>query len=392
MGLLDCLAVTMQIFASIYVPGPLLILLPQAAIPVSIIFSKYLLGERFHMRQLFGAMIVVLGIVVVLEPVVTLRRSPEYVCQALDLETTKDCVICQDALSEEDCLAHGIADREDETLAFVFADNTTTTHVPWLYNATSEAGDTGQNGSICQWLAFDEATREKDFLTFFWSFVMMASTIPMALSTIYKQVALDDGIELDPIFLNGWIAIYQCFFSLLLAVPTAWLASPRVLPADLPRNLFQGLKCYLGMGSIHTGCHPDMQCSQHAALYVNLCLLSNVLYTLCMMLVVKYGSTSLLFLALTVIVPIGNVSFSLPFVPESVPMHMSDLVGLAVIVGGLFVYRFVGGDSEECNDLVETDDQEATDLSEGLLSSPRAKHWPQSDLDSLRRPLLSGDV
>ena len=48
MGFLDCLAGIMQIFAATYLPGPLLILLSQMAIPVSMILSKNMLGGERH--------------------------------------------------------------------------------------------------------------------------------------------------------------------------------------------------------------------------------------------------------------------------------------------------------------------------------------------------------
>lgn len=49
MGALDALAGIMQIFGSTYLPGPLIILLLQAAIPVSMIISKYLVNASYNM-------------------------------------------------------------------------------------------------------------------------------------------------------------------------------------------------------------------------------------------------------------------------------------------------------------------------------------------------------
>ncbi len=48
MGALDALAGIMQIFGSTYLPGPLIILLLQAAIPVSMIISKYLVNASYN--------------------------------------------------------------------------------------------------------------------------------------------------------------------------------------------------------------------------------------------------------------------------------------------------------------------------------------------------------
>ena len=110
-------------------------------------------------------------------------------------------------------------------------------------------------------------------------------------------------IEVDPVFLNGWVAIYQFVFNLLLAVPAGYFFAPPISAWDSPASLWEGMKCYLGEPSVHTGCHPDAMCSFHAAFFVNMNLLTTVLYAIFMMYVIKYGSTSLLFLALTVMVP-----------------------------------------------------------------------------------------
>jgi len=155
-------------------------------------------------------------------------------------------------------------------------------------------------------------------------------------------------------------------------------------------------------------------------------LLSNVFYTLFMMLVVKYGSTALLFLAMTVIVPIGNLSFALPFVPAEAAIttvYLSDVFGLVIIIVGLALYRFadeiyrsqrrrrqrrherlrrqsaqepeVEGLLLDENDDEDDDEIEDDDTSVRLhpwLSRAKNSHlW--SDLqETLREPLLSGDV
>ena len=39
-------------------------------------------------------------------------------------------------------------------------------------------------------------------------------------------------------------------------------------------------------------------------------------------------------------VPVGNLAFALPFMPGSMPLHDSDVMGLLVILLGLILYRF----------------------------------------------------
>ena len=56
--------------------------------------------------------------------------------------------------------------------------------------------------------------------------------------------------------------------------------------------------------------------------------------------IIKFGSSNLLYLALTLMVPLGNVAFTLPFVPGNAPLQVTDIVGLIVICLGLGCYRF----------------------------------------------------
>ncbi|CAM9732854.1 unnamed protein product [Sphacelaria rigidula] len=119
MGALDALSGIMQIFASTYLGGSLLILLAQAAIPISMVISKRLLGSRYSVMQYAGAAIVASGIVVAIGP--------------------------------------------------------------------SLAIGTGGGGEAQELI---------------WSVVMVLGCIPMALSSVYKEIALGES-ELDPIYLNG---------------------------------------------------------------------------------------------------------------------------------------------------------------------------------------------
>jgi len=58
--------------------------------------------------------------------------------------------------------------------------------------------------------------------------------------------------------------------------------------------------------------------------------------------ILKYGSSNLLWLAMTVMVPLGNVSFSLPFMPHKQTLKVTDIIGLIVVLSGLVAYRFAG--------------------------------------------------
>lgn len=199
MGCLDCIATMMQIFSCVYLPGPLLILLPQAAIPISMVLSGYLLGQKYRPFQYVGAVIVLLGILVVLEPMVTHRHVPDFVCQAINED--RDCSVCQVETNKENCLSLA----GDVSQLFAAQRDSIWANAS---NATTNDDDDVEGEPICAWVtAATAASTSEEFLTLVWSCVMILSCVPMTLSSIYKELALSE--DLDPILMNGWIAIFQ---------------------------------------------------------------------------------------------------------------------------------------------------------------------------------------
>lgn len=63
-------------------------------------------------------------------------------------------------------------------------------------------------------------------------------------------------------------------------------------------------------------------------------------YNVLIILLIKYGSSNILWLCLTLQVPVANLAFALPFMPNSKPITWEDGVGLVVIMLGLCIYRF----------------------------------------------------
>lgn len=47
------------------------------------------------------------------------------------------------------------------------------------------------------------------------------SCIPMCLSSVYKEKALGDD-DIDVIYLNGWVAVFQFLAGLVFAAPSAY--------------------------------------------------------------------------------------------------------------------------------------------------------------------------
>ncbi|CAM9248360.1 unnamed protein product [Laminaria digitata] len=267
MGLLDSIAGIMGVFAVNYINNAaMIVLLQQAAIPISMSISKFFLGAKYTIHQYIGASVVIAGIIVTLIP--TFFGHPTG------------------------------GDDVDATMQIV------------------------------------------------WSGVQVLSCIPMCLSSVYKEKALGDD-DMDVIYLNGWVAVYQFLASLLFAVPSAYAMGLPV--SELPRNTYEGMMCFMGQDShfpdmvemAATGIRsvPPDHC-ETAAFFVTMYLCFNLVYNVVLIVILKYGSANVLFLASTVMVPIGNVAFSLKFVPHHQDLKWSDTMGLVFILTGLVIYRF----------------------------------------------------
>lgn len=94
-----------------------------------------------------------------------------------------------------------------------------------------------------------------------------------------------------------------------LAVPAALAGDPPVHPDELPDNLYNGLKCYFGENSVTTGDNPD-DCMPDAPTYVSIYLFFNIIYNILIILILKYGSANILWLAMTIMV---CTKYSYPF-------------------------------------------------------------------------------
>jgi drug/metabolite transporter (DMT)-like permease len=169
-----------------------------------------------------------------------------------------------------------------------------------------------------------------------WAVVMMVSCVPSVLSSVYKEMALQ-GQDIDVIYLNGWVAIFQFLLCLPLAYPSAYATA---LPIDeLWPNMYDGMWCFLGYNSVHPDGTVD-DCG-NAPLFVSFYMLFNLSYNVLIILILKHGSANIMFMGSTALVPLTNALFACPFIPGHKPLKTSDFIGLGVIMSGITVYRFV---------------------------------------------------
>ena len=81
----------------------------------------------------------------------------------------------------------------------------------------------------------------------FWLAVLVLSCVPACLSSVYKEKALGE-VDIDVVYLNGWVAIFQSLIAIPLCVPSAWLTG--LTMAEIVPNLHGGLMCSLGINTI----------------------------------------------------------------------------------------------------------------------------------------------
>lgn len=166
-----------------------------------------------------------------------------------------------------------------------------------------------------------------------WSAVLVLSCVPMCLSSVYKEKALGD-VEIDPIYLNYWVAVYQFLISFPLLVPMGFASQPPIAVQDLPTNLWYGMRCFAGINS-----QPSDNCHL-GPIFSTLYIVFNLGYNVLIIMLLKYGSSNILWLCLTLQVPVANLVFAIPGMPNGGPVSWADGLGLVIIMAGLVTYRF----------------------------------------------------
>lgn len=181
-----------------------------------------------------------------------------------------------------------------------------------------------------------------------WVAVMLVSCVPMTLSSVYKEKALGET-EIDVVYLNGsrlfCVFLFPCSHASLLQLggcvsmhcdggvcgacrlraetrhhtgnASQCERSAGVLLVSrrwccLVAYIVNGYHCWMGttvdrnpMDKGNTGL-----CDQ-APLFVNVYMCFNLLYNVFIILILKYGSSNILWLAMTLMVPLGNAAFAL---------------------------------------------------------------------------------
>jgi len=203
-----------------------------------------------------------------------------------------------------------------------------------------------------------------------WDLVFFLATIPTALSGVYKEIAFREVEDMDVWWLNGWVVLYQFLIGLLYAPLAAVMSDVAI--SDIPENIWQGAQCVFAGTNFVTesddDCSTDTDCggdgdtccdscngsidtvSAMPAIWGLILYMSfNLTYNILLVLVIKHGSAALMYIASTVVLPLGSLCFTLPaFLGEHARSFTAfDGAGLGVVLLGLIFYRFVGAKKKE---------------------------------------------
>jgi len=178
-----------------------------------------------------------------------------------------------------------------------------------------------------------------------WILIYLSSTIPFALSTVFKEHNIK-ALSVNALYLQAWNNTFQALFcvlfiplSLVEDVNFQSLSLDSVLSSisvGMTRKFLDGGKCFLGENTL-----PDDNC-EGFFLVLLLFLFFNVSINLCMLAMLWLDSSTFMFLALTLAIPLANMCFTFAFIMGSYvqPLNALDIVSMMIILSGLLLYQF----------------------------------------------------
>ena len=166
--------------------------------------------------------------------------------------------------------------------------------------------------------------------------IFTSCAIPFSISTIYKEIFMK-GMSLGPVYVNAQIAIWQLFFSIFFT-PIVMVPGLGSVPFEkLPSNLVDGLRCiFLGENS------QDKDECPNGWLILFFYIFVNLIYNLLLLSTIKFSSSSLSVISVSVALQIATILFSLKIVMgnHAVPLEPLAIVALFAVIFGFSVYKW----------------------------------------------------
>jgi len=201
-----------------------------------------------------------------------------------------------------------------------------------------------------------------------WDLIFFTATIPTALSGVYKEIGFRSVDDMDVWYLNGWVILPQFIIGLFYAPLAAVMSDPPIALSDIIPQVWQGFQCWLlGTNFITRArgfdCSEEVTCgnkgfkiccdscdgslpgvSNISALIALLAyMFANIGYNVLLVLVIKHGSAALMYVTSTIVLPLATICFTFGFLlgEHKQAFDPYNGGGLAVVLFGLLVYRFV---------------------------------------------------
>lgn len=214
--------------------------------------------------------------------------------------------------------------------------------------------------------------------------VYLLSVLPSSLSYVVKEIAFR-GVQMNTSFLQFWVALFQFFIGfVLLPLTSLPVLGNEVVPLSqlMPRFL-NGGNCLFGVDSISPpDCGPELGVAcdscQGAWVEVVVYVVFNLIYNVCALMVLKHCGATLLFLVMTVRLPLTSMAFYSRLIvgDSAVPAKATDFFGLAILLVGLLAFRLGGqkaGRGAEGEGEVEEGDGEGS-LERDITAAAEAAH------------------
>ena len=316
MGVFDSISGVLVLFGAVHTSGSNQALLTNAVIPVTMALSYVILKQRFVRTEYIGSTVIMLGVATVMLP----QMFPSFSAFS----------------SEQD-----------------------------------SGGDIGQDDN-------------SDLPLF--NFLFLLSNVPGALSSIYKELAFVDA-DIDANYLQAWVSLWQSLFGFaLIPLNTLQFLGPQAVAWDkLWSSFVDGGWCLLGYNVLvppHCTSHhvtdsslPPCDDCEGAWIPIAAYIVFNMLFNVYTVLLIKYGSATLMFIIMTLRLPMIQWAFSVrAFNDPPDSFGWAAGIGLTVILLGLVVYRWPTKRGKAKADGGEGRDGEVTlRLEEGLVDLQRAK-------------------
>ena len=177
-----------------------------------------------------------------------------------------------------------------------------------------------------------------------WMLLFLSASVPLSTSSVYTEIILMKE-DFDIWYLYTCQSIYQFLLGVLMIpiICLPWFGG--VSPFEIPEQLVFGAKCLFGINSLETD-----NCA-YGGITTLTYIGFNLTWNIFILLVIKYGSASLMWVASAITLPLANLCYALPLplIGSQLPT-IYDILGLVLVVVGLCMYNFLKKRSSKSGD------------------------------------------